>query len=225
MARTVIIYTAVFGVMRLMGKRQLSDMQPFDLVVSLLIADSASAPITDGSIPLLYGLVPVLTLFLLHGFAAKLAMKSEPVRRIVNGSPVMLIREGVILEDALKAVSMTVFELFEQLRLKDVFSPVDVKYCIMETNGSLSAMKKEGGTQAERPSVLAVTDGAVVRGSLEAAGLNERELEAGLKKYADVKIKECLYVCIESDGRFVLQIKEGSRSGVPVRLSIGGAGG
>ncbi len=220
LARTVIIYAAVFGVMRLMGKRQLSDMQPFDLVVSLLIADSASAPITDGSVPLLYGIVPVLTLFLLHGFAAKLAMKSERIRRIVNGSPVTLIEDGEVCEEALRAVSLTVFELYEQLRLKDVFSPKDVKYCIMETNGSLSVMKNEDEASAGKPSKLVVTDGVPVEDELKLMGLDDEELALMLGKLAGVTAADCLFVCIESDGSIVLQKKE-SKAGARTKLITG----
>lgn len=220
--RTVITYTVVFFVMRLMGKRQLSDMQPFDLVVSLLIADAASAPITDPSIPLLYGTVPILALFLLHGLAARIAMKSEKLRRAVSGRPVVLISDGKICEEALKAVCFTVYELSEQLRLKDVFSFSEVGYCIMETNGSLSVLKKNQ-VSTDKPALLLAADGKLIEDAASGAGFEGEALEMKLKTYADSNINELLYLCIEADGSLILQ-KKAEYGGNTLKLEKGSAG-
>ena len=103
--RTAIIYLLVFVVMRLMGKRQISDMQPFDLVVTILIADVASEPISDSGIPLFYGIVTILALFLMHSFVSFASMKSEKVRDAVCGKPVFVIADGAVIEDALRAAN------------------------------------------------------------------------------------------------------------------------
>ena len=174
-SRTVITYLLVFAVMRLMGKRQLSDMQPFDLVVTLLIADVASAPISDTAIPLLYGAVPILALFLMHRLVSFLALKSERIRTLVCGSPVVVVAKGVVIEEALKAANFSLSDLLEQLRLKDVFSLSEVEYGILETNGSLSVLKKEPG-KSPRPSVVLVSDGNTKKKALSSLGYDVKWL-------------------------------------------------
>lgn len=202
--RTIIVYTAVAAVLRLMGKRQISDMQPFDLVATLLIADAASSPLSDASIPLLNGVIPVLALFILHQAASFLSLRSRWIRRLVCGSPVIVISDGMILEEAMKASNLTLCDLTEQLRTKDVFSITEVAYGILETNGSLSVLKKtSGGT----PSQLLVSDGKLEREELENAGIDEASLRNRLKKIG-VKPEDCLYASLESDGLLAVQTKQ-----------------
>lgn len=209
--RTVIVYALVAAVLRLMGKRQISDMQPFDLVVTLLIADAASSPLSDASVPLLNGAVPVLALFILHRAAAFLSMRSRRARRLVCGSPVVVIKAGVIQEDAMRAASLTLGDLTEQLRAKDVFSFSEAEYGILETNGSLSVIKADGSSHS--PSELIVSDGKIEPAELQNCGMNENGLRRRLKKLG-VCPEECLYVCLEPDGSLLIQTKSGSGSKV-----------
>lgn len=216
--RTGITYMLVFAVMRLMGKRQLSDMQPFDLVVSLLIADVASEPISDPGAPLFYGIVPVLTLFVLHKLMAFTTMRSEKLRKTVCGSPVVMIANGEVCEDALKAVNCTVFDLLEQLRLKDVFSISEVNYGILETNGSLSVLKK-GANEDKKPGLLIVSDGKVIDNSLDAAGMTKKEIEKAMNSKG-ISPGECLYAVLEEDGSIVAQRKAKHGDTKPIRISM-----
>ncbi|MBQ7060573.1 MAG: DUF421 domain-containing protein, partial [Clostridia bacterium] len=105
LVRTLVIYLLTFAVLRLMGKRQISDMQPFDLTVTLLIANLASLPMGDPGAPLLYGVIPILTLFILHRFVAWSSLKSEGLRRFVCGNPLIVIRKGVVQENVMRAAS------------------------------------------------------------------------------------------------------------------------
>mgnify|MGYP003248231303 CR=1 FL=1 len=134
--RTLLVYIFMFVVLRLMGKRQLSDMQPFDLAITLLIANLAALPMSDPAIPLLYGVVPIIAMF------ALMSLKSEKLRKLVCGSPLVMISGGVVREDAMRAANYSLFDLAEQLRMKDVFSISQVEYAILETDGGLSVLLK-----------------------------------------------------------------------------------
>ena len=212
--RTIIIYAVVFAVVRLMGKRQLSDMQPFDLVVTLLIADIASVPISDVGIPLLYGIVPLLAIFLVHRLVSFLALKSDRARTLVCGSPVVVISKGVVQEDALKAANYTLADMLEQLRVKDVFSVSEVEYGILETNGSLSVLKKEEG-RSPRPSVMLVVDGKVRKRALGSLGLDGRWLKKRLNSLGFSSPKELLFACLDDDGTLHAQERSFSPGAMP----------
>lgn len=208
--RTVIVYATVAAVLRLMGKRQISDMQPFDLVVTLLIADAASSPLSDVSVPLMSGAIPVLALFILHRAVSFISLRSRSVRRLVCGSPVVVIRDGVILEDAMRAASLTLCDLTEQLRAKDVFSFTEVAYGILETNGSLSVLKSSPGG-SETPASLLVSDGKLEQEELSASGVAEKALRRRLKVLG-ADPADCLYASLESDGTLLVQTKSRGRS-------------
>lgn len=140
--RVIILYFLVFFVIRLTGKRQISELQPFDLCITLLIADMASVPATNTGVPLLYGIVPIVTLFLVQQLISFLSLKSESIRKAVCGQPLLLISRGVVQEKALKSARYTITDLTEQLRVKDVFTLSNVEYAILETNGELSVLLK-----------------------------------------------------------------------------------
>lgn len=208
--RTVIIYFTVFTVLRLMGKRQISDMQPFDLVITLLIADVASVPVSDSAIPLLYGIIPILCLFVLHRTIAHLSLKFNGIRTLVCGKPIIVIAKGVVQESALKAANYTLGDLTEQLRIKDVFSLSQVEYGILETNGSLSVIPKAEQPEMRfvRPSVLLVSDGKILKNELFAMGYDERWLEGKLSPFGIKSVKRLLYVFFEQDGMLHVQEKQ-----------------
>ena len=131
--RTLIVYTLMFAVLRLMGKRQINEMQPFDLAVTLLIANLASIPMSEPAVPLFYGLVPIIGLFIVQRLVAHASLKSERIRRLVCGSPLTVIENGTVREDVMRSASYSLSDLTEQLRLKDVFSLSEVEYAILET--------------------------------------------------------------------------------------------
>ena len=218
--RTFMIYLTVFIIIRLMGKRQISDMQPFDLVVTLLIADVASDPISDGAMPLMYGIIPILTLFVLHRLVAFLALKSSGVRGLVCGRPIIIIEKGVVQQDAMRAANYSLGDLTEQLRIKDVFSIADVEYGILETNGSLSVLKKSDSESM--PSVLLVSDGKVIVEALRNSGLDERWLMTKLRSAGIKSSRDCFLAELDSNGMLFVQEKTVSRKRKPVISFIPG---
>lgn len=192
--RTLLVYIFMFVVLRLMGKRQLSDMQPFDLAITLLIANLAALPMSDPAIPLLYGVVPIIAMFALHRLISFMSLKSEKLRKLVCGSPLVMISGGVVREDAMRAANYSLFDLAEQLRMKDVFSISQVEYAILETDGGLSVLLKgpfqtptnEGlklESEKAMPALLLICDGQVHPEAVRAAGLDEKGFYALLKRF------------------------------------------
>lgn len=127
--RTLLVYIFMFVVLRLMGKRQLSDMQPFDLAITLLIANLAALPMSDPAIPLLYGVVPIIAMFALHRLISFMSLKSEKLRKLVCGSPACYGFRRGCARGCMRAANYSLFDLAEQLRMKDVFSILAGRVC------------------------------------------------------------------------------------------------
>ena len=136
--RTIILYLVLIAVIRLMGKRQIGQMEPSEFVVTMLVANLASIPMQDGGIPLLSGLVPILTVLGVELVLSAASMGSVWVRRLLCGKPVILIENGRIIQSALRSTRITLDELTGHLREKDVLDLRSVQYAILETNGNLS---------------------------------------------------------------------------------------
>ena len=178
--RTVILYLILIFVIRLMGKRQVGQMEPSEFVVTMLVANLASIPMQDGGIPLFSGLVPILTVLGVELVLSALSLYSIGLRRFLCGKPVILIDNGQILRQNLRRTRISLDELTGQLREKDVLDPSSVQYAILETNGQISvfpfpkyrpASAKEAGIQAEKQSlpVTIVADGRLYAKNLAAA--------------------------------------------------------
>ncbi|OQB24323.1 MAG: hypothetical protein BWY11_01197 [Firmicutes bacterium ADurb.Bin182] len=217
--RSVILYTMVFAILRLTGKRQISDLQPFDLVMTLLLAELASHPASDIATPLLYGAVPILTLFLVQQLLAYLSLKSHKIRSFVCGRPLIVIANGIIQESVLKAARYTMNDLLEQLRIKDIFEIDKVAYAILETNGSLSVLPKGIHQQPsfgdfklkppeEQPPHILVLDGTVFREELQRAGKSEEWLKLQLQRMGVKHVKDVFFASLSANGLLHVQDKE-----------------
>lgn len=140
--RCLILYFVLLVAMRLMGKRQLGELQPFELAITLVASDLVCIPMADATIPILYGIIPVFSLFLLHIIITKLATKSIRFRKFLNGKPIIIIQNGNILPDVMKDLNLNVDDIMEALRGAGYFNPSEVEYAILETNGNMSVMPK-----------------------------------------------------------------------------------
>jgi len=178
--RAVILYLILIGVIRLMGKRQIGQLEPSELVVAMLVADLASIPMQDGSIPLFSGLVPILTVLGLELVLSGLSLRSVKLRKLLCGKPVILIENGNILQANLRKTRITLDELTGQLRQKDVLELRSVQYAILETNGNLSvfpypqerpASARDAGipTEEQHLPVTIITDGRLLEENLTLA--------------------------------------------------------
>ena len=186
--RTAILYLVLVLSVRLMGKRQIGQMEPSEFVVTMLLANLAAIPMQDGGIPLYSGLVPILTVLGLELVLSGLILKSVGLRRFFCGKPVILIDNGKILQDNLRRTRVTLDELSGHLREKDVLDFQSVQYAILETDGNLSVFPfpKEAPASAKdagipvKPRYLPVTvvsDGCLIRGNLERSGKDQQWVE------------------------------------------------
>lgn len=150
MLRTVILYFLVVLTMRVMGKRQIGQLQPFELVITIMISELASLPMQDTRIPLIYGIIPIVTLLFLEIVLSVLQLKSEKARIILSGEPTLLIDKGKIDISALKSQRLNINDLMEELRLKNYFNVEDIEYAILETSGQISLIPKTHLTNATK---------------------------------------------------------------------------
>ena len=216
--RSIIVYGLVFAVIRLTGKRQISDLQPFDLIVTLLVADLAAEPASDTGIPLMYGIVPILTLFLVQQAVLYMSLKSEKARRVVSGEPTIVISRGVVIERALRVSRYTLNDLMEQLRGKDIFEISDVEFAVLETNGSLSVLLKAEKRQPDYsamslappvpgPPFMLVQDGKVHHSALKESGHDMEWLTRQLAR-CSVSASAVFIASLAPDGTMFAQLKE-----------------
>lgn len=140
--RTLILYILVIGAIRIMGKRQLSDMQTSELVITMIIADIASIPMQNTSQPLLSGIIPVLILVCAEIFISVMMLKSPKLRKVVCGKPEVIIANGQLRQDMLRKLRLSTEDLSVLLRQQGVFSIDEIEYCIIETNGQISILQK-----------------------------------------------------------------------------------
>ena len=216
--KTVIIYVFLLLIMRLMGKRELGQIQTFELVISMIIADTAAVPIYDENASLLNTLISVSILFLMHMIISFINMRSVKGREIFCGKPRILINKGRIEEEAIKKESITINELQERLREKDVFNLGDVEYVILETSGQISVVPKPEKralkiedlnikSEYEGLAFDLVLDGKVMSENLKLIGKDYRWLEKQTKEFG-IKPEEALVVTINGDNSFYCQAKK-----------------
>lgn len=140
--RCIVIYFFLLIAMRLMGKRQLGELQPFELAITLVASELACIPMSDPTIPIIYGIIPVFTPFVVHIIITKLASGSLRFRKLLNGKPIVVIEKGNLLPDVLKELNMNIDDMLESLRSSGYFNPGEVEYAIIETNGSMTVLPK-----------------------------------------------------------------------------------
>ncbi len=215
--KTLIIYVYLLLIMRLMGKREVGQLQTFELVVSMIIADVAAVPIYDEKASLLNVIISVGTLFLLHVIIAIINLKSIKGREILCGRPRILIEKGKIDEEALKKEFLTINELQERLREKDVFNLGEVEYVILETSGQISIVLKPDKrnikmedlnikSEYEGVAFDLVIDGKVMHENLKKIGKDYKWLVNQTKEFG-IRPEDALVVTINGDNSFYCQAK------------------
>lgn len=202
--RTFVIFVTLLAIMRLMGKSQIGEMQPFELVITLLIAELACIPMADTSIPLLYGVVSIVAIFILHQIVWLLDLWFKPVKTIVCGAPSVVITKDGIDSYQLRKNNLDVSDLIESMRAAGYFNLDDVYYGLYEANGIFSALPKEQPTPTLP--VLLVDGGKVDEKNLRIAGMDKEYLKGFIEKQA-TKLKNVLVMTVDSDGRVYFQQK------------------
>ncbi len=191
--RAVILYILITFSLRLMGKRQLGELQPSELVVTILISNIASIPVEDSSMPMIMGIVPILTLVCLDVIMSGIMLKSTRIRKLMIGSPRIIISGGDILQDEMKRLRYTVDDLVEAMREQQIFDITQIQYAIVETTGKINFLLKKdfqpaekqdvdaGGSTKNPPSVI-IRDGIVDKQQLRLLGLGEQWLTRILRE-------------------------------------------
>ena len=214
--RTLLLYGLLILSIRLMGKRQVAEMEPAEFVVTMLLANLASVPMQDNALPLISGLVPIFTVLSLELILAVLSMKFIPLRKLLCGVPTLLIRDGVVDQRAMRSSRVSLDELNQKLREKDVFDPAQVRYAILETDGELSVLLNAEAQPVtagdlklqKRPAQLRYTlisDGVILRDNLRRCGLDRAGLRRAL---AGVRVKDVFLLTSDPEGKLELIRRE-----------------
>lgn len=216
--RSVILYAASLLAMRVMGKRQIGQLQPFEVVVIIMIAELAATPMGGVGIPLLYGILPMMALAVCHGLITWACMKSQRVRRWFCGQPTVLIRGGVICEKQLRKSAVDLNDLMEAIRTGGMLDPSEVGTAVLEPGGQISVFPKAAhrpvSPQDLRLSVgqeglplPLVMDGAIQRDNLRRGGLTEAWLRSEVEKAGLSALEEVFFMCLNTRGELLIQGK------------------
>ena len=215
--RTLILYSVSVAAMRLMGKRQIGQLQPYELVAAILIADLVAEPMSGAETPLLYGVVPVAGLVLMHSMAGLLGMKWPAFRRLLNGSARVLVLNGSICYDELRRVCMTVSDLLEAMRANGIMNISEAGTVVLETNGMLSVFPRA----AERPATpgdlglsvledtlpeVLIADGAWRENALQRCGITHAQLDDFLTRQGVGENDRVLLCALDSKDTVFLQL-------------------
>ncbi len=203
--RAFILYIVVFFVIRLMGKRELSKVQPFELAIIILIADLASGPMASKGISMFDGIIPILALLVSYIIFTLLIQSNNKVQSVLCGNIAILIENGKINEEELKKQQYTVSDLMQQLREKEVFMVQDVKYAILENNGKLNIIKNSDNM--ENIPLDVIEDGEYVEHSLNVLNISKSEIEQILEK-KNIKKENVLIGTMDQNSNFLYQLKE-----------------
>lgn len=230
--RSLLLYILVIFAVRLMGKRQLGELQPSELVITILVSNIATLPIEDVNVPVIVGVTPILALVCFEVIVSWIGLRSQGLRRLISGSPKIVISNGCIECDTLRELRFSVDDLLMALRSKDIFDISQVQYAIVETTGNVSVMKKaENDTPTRKdlkvsadctdPPMLIISDGKFVQKSMEQLRLGRSTIEELLRAHS-LTVGQVFIMTADSSGSCFISDKQGSK---PVTLTIGGSNG
>ncbi len=219
--RSLILYLLIILGIRLLGKHQVSELEPSEFVLALILADIASVPMQDYGIPLLMGVIPIITLLCLSMILSVLNMKSLKLRALLTGSPSILIRNGKLDQTEMRRARMTVDEIFEELRLQGYTDPACIRYAVLETNGQLSllpyaAQKPPSAHDMDIPvsdaglPLILINDGRLIRANLKQRGLDEHWLQTQLAKHHVRHTNEVFLLTVDEQNHTYFARKDGT---------------
>ena len=217
--RTIILYIFIIIGIRLMGKRQVGELEPSELVLSLIIADLASAPMQDYGIPLLTGILPILALLAMTMILSVLTMKSVRFRALMCGRPSIVIRDGLVDQREMARNRLTIDELLEELRAKGYTDPATVKYAILETNGQLSvlpyanqkpptAQQLQVSAEESGLPLVVISDGRLLEHNLRALGRDRKWLDQRLEERGCSGLEAVFLLLVDQTGSIYLARKD-----------------
>lgn len=217
--RALILYFVIIIALRVLGKRQVGQLEPSELVVTVLISELAAIPMQDIGIPLVSGVIPIITIISVELIISVICMNSVKFRKVLCGKPVVVIENGTILQDEMKKLRFTLDELTENLRLNQVTDISTIQFAILETNGHLSVLKKASDTppaakdlevkppKLELP-IMVINDGRLLRSNMEFLGLDDHWLQTQLKLNGTRSVKDVFLLTAEKGGKIYFVKKE-----------------
>ena len=218
--RSVILYVLVIFAVRLMGKRQLGELQPSELVITILVSNIATLPIEDVNIPIIVGVTPILSLVCFEVMVSWINLRLPELRRLISGSPKIIIRNGCIERDIMRELRFSVDDLLMALRSKDIFDIGEVQYAIVETTGSVSVMKKQPldtptrqdmkiAAECSEPPVLIISDGKFIPQAMESVKLSKAAVEM-LLSANKMSLNDVFIMTADSSGSCYIADKQGT---------------
>ncbi len=219
--RSLILYILVIFAVRLMGKRQLGELQPSELVITILVSNIATLPIENPDIPVIMGATPILSLVCFEVIMSWLNLKFPKLRKLVSGSPKIIIREGKVDAQVMKDLRFSVDDLLTSLRGKDVFDIGEVQYAVVETTGNMSVMKKQTDDTPTRkdigltphpkdPPQLVVSDGKILETSLKTLGFDTQWVKNMLSE-GNTKLSDVIIMAADRTGKCYIAGKDGRK--------------
>lgn len=219
--RATILYLAIIFLMRLMGKRQIGELQPSELVITILISEIASIPMQDNRVPILHSVVALFALVAYEIFSSALSLKSNCLRALIQGHPVIVIRDGEIDMKALGKLRMTVNDLISLLRQKDVFDISQVSYAVFETNGKISVLLKPENRNSTAKDLgifppdsgmpfAVVCDGKIIEETLAESGMDISKINK-LILSSKMSIEKILILTVDKNGISYMTGKENEK--------------
>ena len=204
--RTIILYFLIVVVLRLMGKRQIVELEPFELVITIMISDLACQPMQDNRLPLLLGIIPIITLLLLKNILSLLQLKSAFLRRVIDGEPTIIISKGKIIYTALKKQQITIEELIEELRLLEYYDLENIQYAILENNGNITVITNDSNKSLVNPKFpkLLISDGRLNKNILNF--ITKDKILSLLKENNINSIKNVMIAMLDTNGNFRYQL-------------------
>ncbi len=220
--RTLILYATTVLLLRVMGKRQIGQLQPYELVVIIMISELAAIPMQNTGIPLLSGLIPIFILVTAQVTLSYISLKSERARGVICGTPSIVIENSRIVEDELRRQRLNLNDLLEQLRLKNVSDISDVEYAILETSGQLSVILKSEKRPVEPQDlkispeyeglpITLIIDGQVINDNLKKVQLDMVWLQNELGKYGIKNVKDVFFASLDAHKQLYYQLKSSAQ--------------
>ncbi|MEZ4357703.1 MAG: DUF421 domain-containing protein [Eubacteriales bacterium] len=226
--KSTILYLFVILSMRLMGKRQMGELQPFEFVISIIIADMVATPLANSGIPITYGVIPTIVLLSMHSLLTFLCMKSEKARAFFSGKPSFIINKGMLNKKELKKNSMDINDVLEEVRSKEVVDINDIYYAILETNGKLSVILRPDKSPLTPKDInlkpqnkgfyyAVILDGKVHKKNLDAVNLSEDLLVNEIKRHGISDVSDVFYATVNEINELYLQTKDGVKKTMTVK--------
>lgn len=228
--RSVLLYIASLLAMRAMGKREVGQLQPFELVVVIMIAELAATPMGGVGVPLLYGIVPMVALVVCHGLITALCMKYQPFRAWMSGQPTVLMRNGVICEKQMRKSAMDLNDLMEAIRTAGMLDPAEVGTIVLEPGGQVNVFPKADfrsvsprdmhlDVPQEGLPLPLVMDGVIQRDNLTRGGFTEQWLRENARKIGYPDLSQVLFLCLNTQGEMLIQGKGSTKTDLKSVLS------